>query len=469
MVEVNDCTAAGIFSALKKSFTDKKIPMSNIMGYASDTCNTMFGIHHSVSTMLKAEVPYVLTVKCACHMINLCASHACLTMSKTLEDMCRNIYAHFHTSFLRQQDLIQFQEFVNVKPHKLLGIGQTRWLSLEMCVSRVLEQWDALTLYFTSFVSEKRDPSYIIDGILVSLRNPSCKASLEFLQHQVHRLNSFNTTFQTEGPVLHYLKTCVEKLLREIMGDFMHVNVVRSCDVWYVEIENPTNRCSIDHIYVGLAASETILQIGPVIVNQLRTTFCNYLVELVKQIRQRFVVTDPAYDALKMLLPENAMALNPSSLASVLNTFPYLSTIVDPQQADNEWRRQGLDPCNAVAVSTKSAKEYWRSMTCQKDPLGMLVYPNLRKLTATLFSLPTSNTAVERIFSVLKNIKNDKRNSLKRQSLVGLLHARQGLKRNGLSSVTLKPTRVMLSLHSGIKVNATDMEADSLVADILKQ
>lgn len=169
MVQVDDCSAAGMFTVLKKSSPDKNIPMSNIIVYVSDTCNTMFGKHNSVSTMLRAEVPYVLTVKCACHRINLCTFFSCAnlcTTSKSLEDMqhfahFRNIYAHFHTASLRQQDLIQFQKFVNVKPHKLLGIGQTRWLSLKMCVSRVLEQWDALTLYFTCFVAKQRDPSLI--------------------------------------------------------------------------------------------------------------------------------------------------------------------------------------------------------------------------------------------------------------------------------------------------------------------
>jgi len=38
---VDDRSVDGIFNALKKSFTDKNIPMSNIIGYTSDTmsCN----------------------------------------------------------------------------------------------------------------------------------------------------------------------------------------------------------------------------------------------------------------------------------------------------------------------------------------------------------------------------------------------------------------------------------------------
>ena len=148
MVEVKDSTAKGLYTALETVFAERRLPMSNIIGYASDTCNTMFGQHNSVSTLLKSEVPHVLLVKCSCHMIHLYASHACQKMSKSLEeeDTCRQIYNHFNTPYLRQQDLLEFQMFVGVKPHKLLKIGQTRWLSLESCVERVLEQWDALQL-----------------------------------------------------------------------------------------------------------------------------------------------------------------------------------------------------------------------------------------------------------------------------------------------------------------------------------
>ena len=97
-------------------------------------------------------------------------------MSTTLEDLCKNIYSHFSRSSLRQNEFHQFQEFVEAEPLKLLGISQTWWLSLESCVKRVLEQWNALRLYFLSVVAEKKDPSYTIEGEL----------SLQFWQNRLN-------------------------------------------------------------------------------------------------------------------------------------------------------------------------------------------------------------------------------------------------------------------------------------------
>ena len=104
MVSVEDSTANGLYGAIKNAFEGKAIPVKNIVGYSSDTTNVMFGEHHSVVALLKKDAPHVWAVKCSCHMIHLCASDACLKMSTTLEDLCRNVYSHFNRSSLRQKD-----------------------------------------------------------------------------------------------------------------------------------------------------------------------------------------------------------------------------------------------------------------------------------------------------------------------------------------------------------------------------
>ena len=118
-------TAVGLYNAIKSSFEEKNIPIKNIIGFSLDTTNVMFGEHQSVVSLLKKGASYVLAVKCSCRMIHLCASYACLKMSTTLEDLCRNIYSYFSRSSLRQHEFYEFQKFVETKPRKVLGIGQT--------------------------------------------------------------------------------------------------------------------------------------------------------------------------------------------------------------------------------------------------------------------------------------------------------------------------------------------------------
>ena len=87
MVEVKDGIAKGIYSAVKQSFADLHVPMSNIIGYSSDMTNVMFGQFNSVAQLIKEEFPDVITLKCSCHLILLASSQAALKLPKGLEDL----------------------------------------------------------------------------------------------------------------------------------------------------------------------------------------------------------------------------------------------------------------------------------------------------------------------------------------------------------------------------------------------
>ncbi|GBP73985.1 hypothetical protein EVAR_87850_1 [Eumeta japonica] len=47
----------------------------------------------------------------------------------------------------------KLQSFAAVEPHKILKPSQTRWLSLLSVVERILEQWEALRLFFIDFTT----------------------------------------------------------------------------------------------------------------------------------------------------------------------------------------------------------------------------------------------------------------------------------------------------------------------------
>ncbi len=98
MLETEDASAKGIYSKMKEAFSDLNIPMSNIIGYSSDTTNVMLGQYNSVVQLLISEFSYIQAVKCSCHLIHLVSSYAASKLPKSVEDLCRDLYAHFHPS-----------------------------------------------------------------------------------------------------------------------------------------------------------------------------------------------------------------------------------------------------------------------------------------------------------------------------------------------------------------------------------
>lgn len=115
-IEMRDVSAQGLFDILKECTTSKNIPLDNIVAYCSDTSNVMMGANHSVATLLKECLMNVVIIKCACHMIHLCTSHAYFKLPKYIEDLCRNILAHFSFNSKRQHSFKEFQKFVEIEP-----------------------------------------------------------------------------------------------------------------------------------------------------------------------------------------------------------------------------------------------------------------------------------------------------------------------------------------------------------------
>ena len=107
------------------------------------------------SKLLKDDIPDLFVLRCTCHSFHLCASYACNKLPRSTEDLARDIY-HYFQSPKQSSSLKEFQEFTNVKPHKMLHPSQTRWLSLHGVVKRLLEQLPALKLFFTIAVLENR-------------------------------------------------------------------------------------------------------------------------------------------------------------------------------------------------------------------------------------------------------------------------------------------------------------------------
>ena len=71
----------------------------------------------------------------------------------------------------------------------MLTPSETRKLSLQASVRRILNQFDALKRYFLVVATE--DPAYSNERISFSLNDMFTGAHLEFLSYQLDRINSF--------------------------------------------------------------------------------------------------------------------------------------------------------------------------------------------------------------------------------------------------------------------------------------
>lgn len=178
-------TAEILYNFIKDFFKQHNIDyVKNMAGFGSDGANTMMGSRHSLSTLLQNDSPYLFILKCSCHSFALCASYACTKLPDSTERLLREIYKYFQYSSKKLGEYKEFQSFCSVKPHKLLHPAQTRWLSLISVVKRVLEQWDALKLFFQNEVLTNPEKNInSAESINAMLQNAFQKMYLLFLDH----------------------------------------------------------------------------------------------------------------------------------------------------------------------------------------------------------------------------------------------------------------------------------------------
>ncbi|KAG5307216.1 SETMR methyltransferase, partial [Acromyrmex insinuator] len=174
-LDATDCSAEKLYSVFEHCLKSKQIPISNIVGIASDNVSVIVENHNSFMTRLKKEVPVLIILKCICHSSALIASKA----------------------------YIDFQEFFGVESRKILKLSGTRWLALQKYVERFLEIWKVLKHYF-NLETAHGGLTYWLTQVLTSH-----KCSGEYLCRIAEKRTTQCYHCAVSGHLQHTLKKCL--------------------------------------------------------------------------------------------------------------------------------------------------------------------------------------------------------------------------------------------------------------------
>lgn len=183
-------------------------------------------------------------------------------------------------------------------PHKLLHPSQTRWLSLESVVKRLISQYNALVLYFTQ---ESYEDSLQGGVILEKLRKPELKLFLEFLAYVLPLFNKLNVLMQSEKPQIHKLYKEVTNILKTFLDCFIKPNILKNA-IYDIEYRNPQNFLDINDMYFGSAISAS--QADKSILKAVKIKCLDFYIESVKQILKRFPIKNSIIEKLQFLDPQ---------------------------------------------------------------------------------------------------------------------------------------------------------------------
>ena len=141
-----ECQSTGenIFNLMDDCLQSYDVPWKNAICFSPDNAAVMIGVKKGVAAYIRQKQPKIFVLGCVCHLLNIASEKASSKLGFPLDQLIIDIYYFLEKSSKRHKDLKKMQVDCGLADHKFLKHVCTRWLSLEKCIGRLIEQWPAL-------------------------------------------------------------------------------------------------------------------------------------------------------------------------------------------------------------------------------------------------------------------------------------------------------------------------------------
>lgn len=351
----------------------------------------------------------------------------------SIDELLIDIFYHFKHSAKRWHEFNEIQEeFSNIKPLRVLKHCTTRWLSLEQCVKRLIEQWPALHCYFDQLTGTDRTERSV--RVTKQLKDSLVKLFCHFALYALKPLNKFSTALQTHASKIGTLQHDVCELLRAFLSNFINPDILQSTeDVTTIAFTDRSIQLSNDEL--GIGTSTRLLLCGELedeIVGTVKeNTFFNsvrtFYETSVSKMLAKFPFDDSTIKELAFLDPRNRNKSSLGGLTQLATRFTsFTSDEIDSLcmefrdfRATSNTHLPTFDPKNDNAA----VDHFWAAMSDVRSVADSEMYrfQYLSQLAKTLLVLPHSNADPERLFSMVRKVETEERRNLDATTVQDLL------------------------------------------------
>lgn len=454
LMDLEGESAQNLFDALTQSLANANLDIKFCIGFGADTTNVMFGHEGGVIAKIREINPHCVFIKCICHSIALAVSHASKsTLPRSLNQIVKEVYGYFAHSSKRQREFQDFQNFLNSGSHKILQHYDIRWLSLHACINRIIEQWEPLKLYFRGQYLEDKNIS--AEFLAQNFENDIVKLYFYALDYILPIPNKINIIFQGEYSTVQRAYKDSADMLVLLLSCYMKISYLRGTNSSDLDPTQSVNFLPLSEIYLGVHVSKLIESLArDARLKTEITTFLqriqSFLIKLCVELKSRLPLSE-LFEQMQFLDPQNVVYKGFTSLSKTVSKFPNLVHETDIQALDSEYRELKLDKTVADLLESGGSSDptpmnterFWGHISKINNADGTKKYSHLVDFVKAMLILPMSNTACERLFSQMNNIKTDLRNKFKNEHVAAILHVKQAVQEQG-GCVNFTPSNNMI-------------------------
>jgi len=400
-------------------------PPQNLIALVGDGASVVDGQNNSVLTNLKAMGSDIFYLHCIAHCIHLVASKAAEKIPRFVFKFIKSVYKHFCKSPKRIAEFEEIMEKMKVKIKKILKAGKTRWLSLQASIKRIIELWDPLAEYFDTIKNQK---------FIQDFANQELKVYLQFLAVFLEKINQLNIYFQKEASEILNARNEMFRVYSSLSNYIFKSSIIiedqevvlDSQKKFNLQLEQDLTNCLLSprelyehfmNLFAGVIELDLVSEAKR---ENICQTFQLFLLEVLKKMKYYLPFDNMILSKIKTLDPQCSTKDDWMALAKCFKN------VIKPEQISQFYDEVSafMDEIDELKVDRSrfiSPKKYFEAIQFYKDASISLRFPLMTKLSIALLSLPHSSAAIERVFSQLKLIKNERRSCLHDDTLESLL------------------------------------------------
>ena len=423
-------TAQGIFTRMNEVLQNNGITWKTCVGLGVDNTSVNMGCRNSIKTRIQEKNEAIYIMGCPCHIVHNTAGKAGDAFYKAtgfnVDDMVVDLFYWFDKSTKRKASLQRYCDFCDTTYREIVKHVNTRWLSLERAVGRVLQQYSALKSYFQS--EEDSNPRF--QRLQKLFVDPMTEVYLFFYHAALQTFVHFNQFLQREDPIISLVAQQIQSFLLKLVGKFLSAVVIRAAksDLPTIGYADASNQLSDGEIFIGMATRMCLNKLqeeGDVSQEQCNRFFKGvraFYVKSVEYALKNLPVADAVLANAKFI---NVMSRTEATLSQVnyfVRRYNDLLPFSSPQEHDKlseEFTDYQLLNDNEVPESV------WKSVVVQDDESctfyrmdmiwhylsnlkavdGKNRFSRISHVAKLVLVIPHSNAEEERIFSMVRKNK----------------------------------------------------------------
>ncbi|GBN12322.1 hypothetical protein AVEN_250723-1 [Araneus ventricosus] len=417
--ESSNNTGEGIFNFIDAEFQKFQLKWENCIAFGADNTNTMAGCNKGVLGLFKKKQPNLKFIGCPCHLIHLAAQKATNSLAVDVEGILIKLFYYLEKSSKRKSEFKNCQVLSDVKIHKIFKHVSTRWLSLENALTRLMEQWVPLQIFFANSNVMKDNENYLM--LCESLKSPKVKLYCVFVMAILPTFTKVNVALQKEQPCIHTLHDDLMNLYYELLVRFIKpATVTKSKSLLNINFQKAKNQKSDDSLVVGSSA-RVLLQDSNWTLEEKEEFFLSvrkFFVTACKYIIRKFPLQDEFF---KHASVANIFKRQTADLQSVKYFTSLFNCCVDSDQLELELAFFQADSLSSEILEAERVDVALHKISQIKNSNGYAKYVALPKVMMSILSVPHSNAASERIFSMVRKNQTESRSSMNTKTLESLL------------------------------------------------